>query len=509
LTHQPNTKYLSLMKKLLIRHTLSTLLLAILSVVNVNAQQTCYNALYVPYIFSGAIAVPAFSTFGIPNDNVSSGATLCGTTVGTGGQHWYTIALPNIVPTSCTISTDLPVTNFDTKIHIYTGTCGALTCVAGDDDSGTGNTSVVTFTAQPYTVYIIRIGGFNSLEGMTSFTIDAGVLGCTDLSASNYNSSAVIDNGTCCYAGSISLSMNVPIGNYARVFANNIPVATVYSGETATFCSEKSCGNYIEFHEEYGFGWGSGTYTITMDGITLTSSPPPVYLGSAYVDIETEFCGCTDPLAQNYSNTAEQDAGNCYYSTNTNCSDALSLNPNTVVWATTTNIPVFSGNTGDCYYALYGQKLIWYKFVYPGGSVKIDTPVSSNDTVLGIYEDCGGTALACVDDVYIPIENSPSAYWPTNAHIRIDCEDGYIKGHTYFVAVGIYAGEGTFPLSYEVYETKGCTDPLATNYNACASIDDGTCIADTCPADLDNSGYVNISDLLQFVSAYGSDCSNL
>ncbi|MGV3460603.1 MAG: FG-GAP-like repeat-containing protein [Flavobacterium sp.] len=55
-----------------------------------------------------------------------------------------------------TVSTDLDgYPKIDTRVHIYSGNCNALVCVAGDDDSGANYTSVVTFNAtQGQTYYI-------------------------------------------------------------------------------------------------------------------------------------------------------------------------------------------------------------------------------------------------------------------------------------------------------------------------------------------------------------------
>jgi hypothetical protein len=46
---------------------------------------------------------------------------------------------------------------------------------------------------------------------------------------------------------------------------------------------------------------------------------------------------------------------------------------------------------------------------------------------------------------------------------------------------------------------EGCNDPDATNYNADAGKDDGSClfeIANNCPADISGDGLINTSDLL-------------
>ncbi len=70
-------------------------------------------------------------------------------------SEWYTYT-----PTqnhSVTITTDLDInTGLDTRIHIYTGTCGNLVCYASDDDTGVignGYLSIVTFNVFANTTY--------------------------------------------------------------------------------------------------------------------------------------------------------------------------------------------------------------------------------------------------------------------------------------------------------------------------------------------------------------------
>ena len=72
------------------------------------------------------------STTGVANDNGTSGAGLCVTAVGTGGQFWYSFTPP--ADGTVTLSLVSANTDYDTKIHVYTGTCGALACVTGNDD---------------------------------------------------------------------------------------------------------------------------------------------------------------------------------------------------------------------------------------------------------------------------------------------------------------------------------------------------------------------------------------
>ncbi|MEZ4757698.1 MAG: FG-GAP-like repeat-containing protein [Flavobacteriales bacterium] len=68
--------------------------------------------------------------------------------------EWYTYTAT--VDTTIRLNTDVAGTIWvDTRVHIYTGTCGSLNCLAGDDDSGSNLTSLVTFpvtAGQTYTI---------------------------------------------------------------------------------------------------------------------------------------------------------------------------------------------------------------------------------------------------------------------------------------------------------------------------------------------------------------------
>ena len=57
---------------------------------------------------------------------------------------------------SYTITTDLPSNSGgDTRFHLYSGSCGNLVCIGGDDDSGTGLLSVFSFTGTANVDYYI------------------------------------------------------------------------------------------------------------------------------------------------------------------------------------------------------------------------------------------------------------------------------------------------------------------------------------------------------------------
>src|SRR5690348_15250070 len=92
------------------------------------AQDGCGTALP---ITAGTYAVAAVNGPQIP----SPICALNGVTNVTASE-WYSYTAP--ADLGLTITTE--ASGVDTRFHVYTGTCGSLVCVAGDDDSGAGNT---------------------------------------------------------------------------------------------------------------------------------------------------------------------------------------------------------------------------------------------------------------------------------------------------------------------------------------------------------------------------------
>ncbi len=79
---------------------------------------------------------------------------------------------------TATISTEdsgTNVTTFDTTLAVYTGaSIGALTTIASDDDTGTGNRSLVTFPVNGGTTYRIKVDGFLASNGLLNLHIENG-----------------------------------------------------------------------------------------------------------------------------------------------------------------------------------------------------------------------------------------------------------------------------------------------------------------------------------------------
>jgi uncharacterized repeat protein (TIGR01451 family) len=149
-----------------------------------------------PIVISCGQGVYSSMTVGVPNDNAMSDAMACGGQ-SSGGQRWY--LYESAYNSEITVSTINALTNFDTYLKVYSGTCGDLQCIAQNDDiPGTGFQSQVMFSAVEGETYLIRVGGFASMSGTFALTFDCGG-GCLDEVACNYDADAPFDDGSCTY----------------------------------------------------------------------------------------------------------------------------------------------------------------------------------------------------------------------------------------------------------------------------------------------------------------------
>ena len=115
-------------------------------------------------------------------------------------------------------------------------------------------------------------------------------------------------------------------------------------------------------------------------------------------------------------------------------------------------------------------KDVWYSFVYPGGNVSILTQLGSlTDTRIGVSSGCGAAAFICNDD-----------FTGIGFASRIDLTCSQLTaGQTYYIQAGGYEGQtGNFSVQVTSTAVAGCTNPTATNYEPCATVDNGSCTYD-------------------------------
>lgn len=130
------------------------------------SQNTCATA---QTITAGNYTVNAVNGTDIPSPICAANG------IGATAGEWF-VYTP-ISDYSVTITTDLPGTaGTDTRFHVYNGTCGAFTCLAGNDDSG-GLTSTATFNVVNGTTYYIAFDNKWSSAGFDfRLTEDAVVI---------------------------------------------------------------------------------------------------------------------------------------------------------------------------------------------------------------------------------------------------------------------------------------------------------------------------------------------
>lgn len=231
------------------------------------------------------------------------GFVSCGTE-GTGGQRWYFFTAPgngNVTLSLCT------GTNYDSRVHIYTGSCGSLTCLAQNDDA-CGLQSQLSWNVTNGTTYFIRIGGFFGASGAftANLTCNIQVGGCTQANACNFNPLANFDNGTCdysCYGCTYQLASNyspsATIDNGTCIF-NLVQVLTdgCIDPQACNFCPTCTTDD------------GSCDYSCLGCTYANAVNYNPA---STRDDGSCIYGGCTDPVAFNYNPIALQDDGSCFY----------------------------------------------------------------------------------------------------------------------------------------------------------------------------------------------------
>jgi hypothetical protein len=255
-----------------------------------------------------------------------------------------------------------------------------------------------------------------------------------------------------------------------------------YAGATnnsITMCLDDGCF-VLNIFDSYGDGLSSCA-TGDFELINNANGAILATMAAANFGFQStnNFClnlptpGCTNPTACNYNAAATTDDGSCVFGpANDICVNATSY---TINGGAVTAI-----NTGTCNNAANPTcggataiKDIWYKFVYTGGDITIQTSAGSSagvaaltDTRMAVYTSCGGTLIVCNDDI------SSTNYYSS---IVLTCAQLTV-GNTYYVQLGGYNGlEGVCSFNITKAEVLGCTNPLATNYNVCATVDNGTC----------------------------------
>lgn len=124
------------------------------------AQDTCASALP---ISAGLHIVDAVNGLDVPTPICANNGVI--TANGKGEWYTYTPTQSYTVTITTDISQNTP--RVDTRLHVYTGTCGNLTCADGDDDSGASYSSVAIFNVSAGITYTIAFDNRWTSNGFT------------------------------------------------------------------------------------------------------------------------------------------------------------------------------------------------------------------------------------------------------------------------------------------------------------------------------------------------------
>ena len=442
----------------------------------INRYPQLYSQLMTPSFSNSRVSSPAAPAAAPANDQcagaiattcggiypgTTSGATstgdpsgTCGTSAGTPGV-WYTYA-----GAGYPVTASLCGSVYDTKIQVYSGTCGSMTCVDGNDDFCSLQ-SQVTWTATSGVNYFIFVGGYSSATGTYSLAVTCAIPSPPGCSA--YTSPA---NSTTLTCANTSLNWNAPTTGgtptqYLLFFGTDAAATNIINGI--------NIGNVLSY-----------TASSLLSNTTYYwKIVPQNGAGSA--------TGCST-----YSFTT----GNPIIP-NDNCSGATAL----ISGVTLSDDNTCAGDepplaAGTCWTAGAVNSL-WYSINVTGGTLGILTTSGTlANTQIAVYSgSCGSlTQVACNDDAP---GSGCSAVTTANSQLNLT---GLANG-TYYIRVdGSSNNVGGFSIMATASGSVGtalpvpgqdCLSPIAFCNN---------------PTVIGNPGYQNTGNICDFGS--GGNCTS-
>ncbi|MEZ4758097.1 MAG: GEVED domain-containing protein [Flavobacteriales bacterium] len=209
------------------------------------ANDLCANAIAI-----GCNSVTTGST--IAATTTGAPAETCGTNLNTAGGVWYTLE-----GWDGPMTASLCGSGYDTKIGVFTGSCGALVCVTGNDDF-CGPQSEVSWTGVSGTTYYIYVTGFSAGTGAFTLTTECGS-----------NNSACTENGLTLEFQTDALPFETTweIRNSAGtvVATSGGPLVAPFGVQTESGCVPDGCYT-LRVLDAGGDGMTTGGYILRTQG---------------------------------------------------------------------------------------------------------------------------------------------------------------------------------------------------------------------------------------------------
>jgi hypothetical protein len=279
----------------------------------------------------------------VNNENIWGECWAFGAGEGEQSSIWFTFTTPS-VPATIHIEAMPDGTNSltDTQFGIFESCGGEM--IYCDGNAGQGLFSAFTFACgelELNTTYILMIDGYYGDSGtcLLEYEVDTTCVplaGCTDVTALNYNPSAIVDDGSCVYPETCETNL-VQLTIQPGTFPTEIDWHILDSDSTVVaygdayayiglgigislHCLEDGCYTF-EMFDSFGDGWNGGGFLLTLnDSVIANGTLNQGYYGQIQFGINTSGCetvpevfGCTDPNAINYNPLATIDNGTCTY----------------------------------------------------------------------------------------------------------------------------------------------------------------------------------------------------
>ncbi|MFO0838179.1 MAG: choice-of-anchor X domain-containing protein [Phycisphaerae bacterium] len=338
---------------------------------------------------------------------------------------WYTLTGNG---NAITVSTCDAGTNFDTQIVVFDGVCGALNCIAGNDDAGS-SCSLSTLRS---------IVPFNSVNGTTYHVLVCPWGTATTTGSFVLNVICTVPLGVTCSA---PVPASLPSG------ATTVLKATVSPGT-----NPNSTGIAVSVDAS---SIGAGTVTLLDDGnppdatagdnifsgnATVSASPGAYSLPTTATDAQARTATCNMSITVTPPPPANDECANavtipCGGSASTDNSSAT----------TNASDPAFACRVGG---SGQGAGSVWFKFVASGSDATLDTNLSTTitDTLLAVYDgSCGSLVqIGCDDDAGTGL-------------LSLVNVTGLTAGNTYYVEAAAWSTTST---RGNIVVSLTCPEPL-------------------------------------------------
>jgi len=272
--------------------------------------------------------------------------------------------------------------------------------------------------------------------------------GCTDSLAANYDSTAIIDNGSCLYGD-----------------CNGI-----VNGTSLT----DSCGVCQQAYV-YNFVTHVPTFVNDTSGIVLGTNEILVMPDDPSNPLWNSSCsGCTDPLATNYDSTATIDNGSCIFP-NT-IYDIVSNSADHTTLKTAVDACSLDGTlSGPGPFTLFAPTDAAFNAL-PSGTI----PALLNDipqlTGILLHHVAGDSVMSTM----LTNGQIVTTILGTDIVVTIDTTGVYIDNALVTIADVIADNGVVHVIDAVLLPVLGCTDPLALNYDSLSAVDNGSCLYPDC-----------------------------